>query len=251
MPDASDPRVQREIERVRDGKRLRPVLAAGDVIADGEHRLVAANHLDPTAAIAVIRTARSNEKRKGTPVSKQKIQKSIQSSAARAAIASCADELDRYASEPGVAGLVSKLRASIEAPGVPDDGTTLATGMLDGAVTSQYRTSAEKVEKALGRMTELRKRDDISPEAREAVRKASRDLQMEYLHAVSPSAARSVEEYRAADARRQVMSAGGIGPAVLGDDAQIKKAAEKLQKADPTLSAYDALESAYRAARAA
>ena len=119
---------------------------------------------------------------------------------------------------------------------MPDDGTTLATAMQDGAVTSQYRTSAEKVEKALGRMTELRKRDDISPEAQEAVRKATRDLQTEYLHAVSPGAAQSVEEYRAADARRYVTQTGGVGPAVLGDDAEIKQAAEKLQKADPRLS---------------
>lgn len=184
-------------------------------------------------------------------MSKQKISKSIENASARAAIAAAADELDRYASEPGVAGLVSKLRAAIEAPSVPDDGTGLSTAMLDGATTTQYRTSAEKVEKALGRMTELRKRDDISPEVQEAVRKASRDLQMEYLHAVSPSAARSVEEHRAADARRHAAQTGGIGPAVLGDDAAIKKAAEKLQKSDPTLSTYEALENAYRAARAA
>ncbi len=123
--------------------------------------------------------------------------------------------------------------------------------MLDGAVTSTYRTNTSKVEQALGRMTELRKRDDLTPEAQAAVRKASRDLQTEYLHAVSPGAAQSVEEYREADARRYAAQTGGVGPAVVGDDAAIRKAAAKLQKADSTLSEYDALELAYKQARAA
>ena len=96
-------------------------------------------------------------------------------------------------------------------------------------------------------MTELRKRDDLTPEAQEAVRKASRDLQTEYLHAVSPGAAQSVEEYRAAEARRYAAQTGGVGPAVVGDDAAIRKAAERLQKADSGLSEYEALELAYKA----
>ena len=184
-------------------------------------------------------------------MSKTKISKSVENASARAAIAAAADALDRYASEPGVSGLVSKLRAAIEAPSVPDDGNTLASAMLDGAVTSTYRTNTSKVEQALGRMTELRKRDDLTPEAQEAVRKASRDLQTEYLHAVSPGAAQSVEEYRAADARRYAAQTGGVGPAVVGDDSAIRKAAAKLQKGDSGLSEYEALELAYKAARAA
>ena len=184
-------------------------------------------------------------------MSKQKINKSVESAKARAAIAAAADELDRYASEPGVSGLVSKLRAAIEAPGSPDDGRGLSTSMLDGQVTTPYATNTSKVEKALSRMTELRKRDDLTPEAQEAIRKAGRDLQTEYLHSVSSSAAQSVEEYRAADARRCATQTGGIGPAVVGDDAAIKKAAAKLQKSDSTLTEYAALEAAYRQARAA
>ena len=189
-----------------------------------------------SAAPELPATGERNNDKGVEKMSKTKISKSVENASARAAIAAAADALDRYASEPGVSGLVSKLRAAIEAPSVPDDGNTLASAMLDGAVTSTYRTNTSKVEQALGRMTELRKRDDLTPEAQEAVRKASRDLQTEYLHAVSPGAAQSVEEYRAADARRYAAQTGGVGPAVVGDDSAIRKAAAKLQKADSALS---------------
>ena len=39
LPDVSAGRVRRETDRIRSGKRLRPVLVVGNTIADGEHRL--------------------------------------------------------------------------------------------------------------------------------------------------------------------------------------------------------------------
>ena len=244
LPDVSAPRVQREIDRIRDGKRLRPVLAAGDTVADGEHRLCAVHHLDPTAPVAVIRTTGSNEKRKGTPVSK--IQKtSIQSAADRAAIAQCAERLEQSA-DPASQGLASKLRSAIQGSVLPDDGTGLSTAMLDGATTTQYRTSAEKFEDAHTRMFEASKRDDLDPRTREAVRKTRRDLDREYLAKASPEAFAALEA-QAAHGEPYI----GHPVPVVGDDAEIRKAAEKLRKADSSLTPYEALERAYKAARAA
>ena len=166
LPDASAPRVQREIDRIRDGKRLRPVLAVGDTIADGEHRLAAVHRVSPSASVAVVRIA-GNQTKGEDQMSKSKIQKStIQDAGARSFIAGFADELARrYGNDPACAGLASKCHALADGPALPDDGTGLASAMQDGAITSTYRTNTSKVEQALGRMTELRKRDDLTPEA--------------------------------------------------------------------------------------
>ena len=64
LPAVSDSRVQREIGQIREGKRRHPILAVGDVVVDGEHRLAAAAHLDPTAPVAII-AVKKQEQQKG------------------------------------------------------------------------------------------------------------------------------------------------------------------------------------------
>jgi transposase-like protein len=98
------------------------------------------------------------------------------------AVAQAASLLDPYAEDPLVAGLVSKMRAILDSS-TPDDGDT-------------------KLEKALRRMTKLRKSDDLSPREAEHLRDASRAAQLEYLHQVSPAAAAAFEQARAAEERR-------------------------------------------------
>ena len=83
LPDVSAPRVQREIDRIRDGKRLRPVLAVGDAIADGEHRLAAVAHVNPSAPVAVF--DRGNTENERGPSVQEKIRRALQNGAAAAA----------------------------------------------------------------------------------------------------------------------------------------------------------------------
>ena len=72
LPAVDDDRVQREIQRIRDGRRLRPILVAGDCVVDGEHRLSAVHHLDHTARGCVIAITSNTDKGKVDKMSKIK-----------------------------------------------------------------------------------------------------------------------------------------------------------------------------------
>ena len=203
-------------------------------------------------------TGESNTDRKGTKVSKSKIKKAttIESAAARAAIAAAADELERYADDGQVAGLVSKLRATIDGDVVPVDGIGLSTQMIDGQITVPYAASGatkseRRFEDALTEMVEISKRDDLNPRTREAVRNARRDLQLEYLHKASQAAAAALEAQTAQSQASNAAQFVGRQVPVVGDDAEIRKAASRLRKSDSSLTEYEALERASKAARAA
>lgn len=81
---ASDPGVKRHMERIRAGKRLRPILVTvtptGTRVVDGAHRLSAVVHLDEQAPVALIEaTDLSNPSpKRETKMSKKSIIKKVQ-----------------------------------------------------------------------------------------------------------------------------------------------------------------------------
>ncbi len=130
---------------------------------------------------------------KKTKVRKTKIRKdtTIAEAGARRAIEQCAQQLDAYSDDdPQVEALCRKLRASVDGKPHPDPGAPENWGLT-------------KVERSLGEMTELRKRDDLDPETAERLREANRALQTEYLHQVAPRSSQIADERRAYDRARR------------------------------------------------
>ena len=159
---------------------------------------------------------------------KQKIQKTtIQSSAARAAISAAADSLEPHAGSDGqVAAAIEKLRALVDGPVV---------GVGDGAKTEISDFSSpidESVAKSLEQMETLRKQE-LAPAVRERVQSVSRRLQEAYLRKMSPAAADALEARTEVVRKSNEAQHAGRQVPVIGDDAEIRKAAEKLRKADP------------------
>ncbi len=249
------PEARARIAKAKRKAKLAKSAAAGPVKAGPAGPVVVFKSAAPASA-ATGESSKTNAK--GVKMSKQKVKKAttIQSAAARAAIAAAADELERFADDGQVAGLVSKLRATIEGDVVPVDGTGLSTQMIDGEITVPYAASGatkseKRFEDALTEMVTIAKRDDLDPRARERVSKVSRDLQLAYLHNASPAAAAALEAQSAQiQASNDAQFVGRQTP-VEGDAEEIRRAVQKVQKSDPTLSDYELLEAAYRQARAA
>lgn len=221
--------------------KLAKSAAAGPVKAGPAGPVVVFKSVAPrTDSGSTAVTGESSETNKeDKTMSKQKIEKTtIQSSAARAAIAAAADELDRYAADPTCAALVSKLRAAIEAP-VVDVGDGAKTVVSDG------------LSKSLSDLAKARERSDLDPAVRIRVEKAYRRLSTEYLRRESPAALEALEASTAQSRASNDAPFVGRPTPVVGDAEEIKRAAEKIRKSDPDLSDYEALERAYRQARAA
>jgi hypothetical protein len=97
------------------------------------------------------------------------------SPAAEQALVRAADMLRHYEDEgAGIPGLVTKIYA-------------IAGRDSDGAHLTKAGTGTARLEEAMTEMAELRKRDDLDPETRTKVDKASRDVQAEYLAQASPA----------------------------------------------------------------
>ncbi len=262
----TDPGVERQLLKIRAGARLRPILLAvspnGTIVADGAHRLAATAHVDECAPVALVEAtdglSNTRTTKEATVAKRQKINKTnVQSARARVEIDRFADHLQRaYPDDPEVQGYASKGRALVQGPAVPSDGRGLSTATQDGRTTTAYATSGatkadKRLEESLGELTELQKREDLSPETRERVRTVSRSLQMAYLRKESPGAAAALEARSSQTQASNDAQHSGRQVPIVGDDAAIRSAAQTLQKADPNLSDYDALERAYRRARAA
>ena len=190
LPAVDDDRVQREVQRIRDGRRLRPILVVGDCVADGEHRLGAVHHLDDTAPVAVIAIRSNTEKRKVDKVSKMK--KNAITPAAAAGVHQCAAIMRPHMSQPAVEAWISKGLALADDIAQPTAG---ANGW-----TEPVTKADAQLEESLNELAELRKRDDLSLDARERVRKVSQSLQLAYLRKESPAAAAAVEAARRGEA---------------------------------------------------
>jgi hypothetical protein len=238
LPAVSEHRVQHQIRRIQARKRLRPVLAVGDVLVDGEHRVAAVNHLDPTAPVAVVNVT----KKGATMPKKANIAKSSSTSPSnRAAIGRMADELTALGrNDPAVMGLATTLRDSLAG------GVDHAPAQQPTMVTKSERNRNE----LMAEMAENAADDSLSPDPRQRLRDPLRKLQGEYLARASPAghgAWEAARQHAPIVAGRQL---GRIAK-IEGDGDDLRAKAQKIDKADPSLTPYEALEHAYREARVA
>lgn len=127
------------------------------------------------------------------------------------AIALCAEQLDAY-DHPTARALASKLRAAVEgdrsyrAPGDLQTVTQRKTDDPVGAPTMD--TVTPRMREAMAIVTDLRKREVTDPEAFEAVRKGSRQVEAEYLAQASPAGFAAWQSARDERARRH--AAAGV-----------------------------------------
>ena len=187
LPDVSDPRVQREIRQIRDGKRRHPILAVGDVVVDGEHRLAAAAHVNPSAPVAVIRTVGNTENRKGTPVSKQKIEKNSVSNGAAAALHHAVAVVRPFVHEPAIEAITSKMLALADDVEQPRD---ISSGWTQPVVAK----AADALADATLAVQKMDRADPGFAEAQQRLRK----LQAGYLAIHSPGFVAAEETRRLA-----------------------------------------------------